>query len=40
MATLVDALPLWLINPYLMGAHKSLRARWYKKQQRGEKKGQ
>ncbi len=36
MAAVVGSLPDWLMNAYLLSAHKSLRARWYKKQARGK----
>jgi 17beta-estradiol 17-dehydrogenase / very-long-chain 3-oxoacyl-CoA reductase len=36
MAAVVGSLPDWLMNAYLLSAHKSLRARWYKKQARSK----
>lgn len=34
MAAVLGVLPVSLLNMYLLSAHKGLRARWYKKQQK------
>ena len=34
MASVLAVLPTSLLNAYLLSAHKGLRARWYKKQQK------